>query len=126
MTYYSIEIQYIIKEQLKQQIQILQNEIIQIQNNRVSKSQNKQNMRRRQRDRWTADEDKLLIQQLQIHGIKGQDLFNIPTKSANQVYYRLRYLKQVYLQQKSVHEHTKFQQFIDMSCFKLFCKQYWY
>ncbi|CAL6011257.1 SANT/Myb_domain [Hexamita inflata] len=49
------------------------------------KSQNKLQPRLRQRDRWTADEDKLLIQQLQIHGIKGQDLFNIPTKSANQV-----------------------------------------
>ncbi|CAL6063574.1 SANT/Myb_domain [Hexamita inflata] len=126
MTYYSIEILYIKIEQLKQQIQILQNEIIQIHNYRILKFQNKQNIRRRQRDRWTADEDKLLIQQLQIHGIKGQDLFNIPTKSANQVYYRLRYLKQVYLQQKSVQEHTKFQQFIDLSCFKLFCKQYWY
>ncbi|CAL6002544.1 SANT/Myb_domain [Hexamita inflata] len=95
-------------------------EIAQVYNNRILKSQNKLQPRLRQRDRWTADEDKLLIQQLQIHGIKGQDLFNIPTKSANQVYYRLRYLKQVYLQQKSVHEHTKFDQNIDLSCFKLY------
>ncbi|CAL6011263.1 SANT/Myb_domain [Hexamita inflata] len=110
-----------IYQELLTQIQETQAKIEQIQSNRIFNSQNKQNMRRRQRDRWTADEDKLLIQQLQIHGIKGQDLFNIPTKSANQVYYRLRYLKQVYLQQKSVHEHTKYDQTIDLSCFKLFC-----
>ncbi|CAL6002540.1 SANT/Myb_domain [Hexamita inflata] len=126
MTYYCMEILIIMQEELKQQIKILQNEILQTYNKRILKSQNKLQPRLRQRDRWTADEDKLLIQQLQIHGIKGQDLFNIPTKSANQVYYRLRYLKQVYLQQKSVHEHTKFDQNIDLSCFKLFCKQYWY
>ncbi|CAL6002546.1 SANT/Myb_domain [Hexamita inflata] len=113
-----------IQQELSRQIQETQAQIEQIQSIIIFNSQNKQNMRLRQRDRWTADEDKLLIQQLQIHGIKGQDLFNIPTKSANQVYYRLRYLKQVYLQQKSVHEHTKFDQNIDLSCFKLFCGDY--
>ncbi|CAL6031759.1 SANT/Myb_domain [Hexamita inflata] len=113
-----------IYQELSTQIQETQAQIEQIQSNRIFNSQNKQNMRLRQRDRWTADEDKLLIQQLQIHGIKGQALFNIPTKSSNQVYYRLRYLKQVYLQQKSVHEHTKYDQTIDLSCFKLFCGDY--
>ncbi|CAL6031757.1 SANT/Myb_domain [Hexamita inflata] len=113
-----------IQQKLKQQIKMLQMEIAQEYNYRIMKSQNKLQPRLRQRDRWTADEDKLLIQQLQIHGIKGQALFNIPTKSSNQVYYRLRYLKQVYLQQKSVHEHTKYDQTIDLSCFKLFCGDY--
>ncbi|CAL6031739.1 SANT/Myb_domain [Hexamita inflata] len=77
---------------------------------------------RKRRERWTADEDQLLIQQLQIHGMKVE-LFNIPTKSSNQVYFRLRYLKQVYLQSKGVHGHTKYEQCVDLSCFKLFCRQ---
>ncbi|CAL6002548.1 SANT/Myb_domain [Hexamita inflata] len=111
-----------INMELLQQIQYTSEQIAKVHNSRALKSQT----RLRQRDRWTADEDKLLIQQLQIHGIKGQDLFNIPTKSSNQVYYRLRYLKQVFLQSKGVHEHTKYEQCIDLSCFKLFCGQYWY
>ncbi|CAL6011264.1 SANT/Myb_domain [Hexamita inflata] len=122
----TIENLILINMELSLQIQQTSEQIAEIHNNRVLMSKNKQNMRLRQRDRWTADEDKLLIQQLQIHGIKGQDLFNIPTKSSNQVYYRLRYLKQVFLQSKGVHEHTKYEQCIDLSCFKLFCGQYWY
>ncbi|CAL6031761.1 SANT/Myb_domain [Hexamita inflata] len=122
----TLENQILINMELSQLIQETSEQITQIQNNKILKSQNKQQPRLRQRDRWTADEDKLLIQQLQIHGIKGLDLFNIPTKSSNQVYYRLRYLKQVFLQSKGVHEHTKYEQCIDLSCFKLFCGQYWY
>ncbi|CAL5990722.1 SANT/Myb_domain [Hexamita inflata] len=70
------------------QIQQQQNEL---QNYKTSSQKKK---------RWTKQEDQLLIQQIKLFGINECKKIQIDGKTTSQIYFRLRYLKEAYLQNK--------------------------
>ncbi|CAL5990727.1 SANT/Myb_domain [Hexamita inflata] len=64
--------------------------------------------------RWTKEEDQLLVDQIGIMGIQNYKQINIPSKSTQQVYFRIRYLSNVVLQNKELYLNKT-----DLDCFKL-------
>ncbi|CAL6050129.1 SANT/Myb_domain [Hexamita inflata] len=69
----------------------------------------------RLRDKWSEEEDALLVAQVKLLGTHRfrQIALNIPTKTENQVYFRLRYLRHVFEQDKEV-QHNR----TDLQCFQ--------
>ncbi|CAL6005476.1 SANT/Myb_domain [Hexamita inflata] len=59
------------------------------------------------RSRWSQQDDQQLVTQVKLLGIHNyqQIAQKIPNKTASQVYFRLRYLKGVFLQEKEVYQN---------------------
>ncbi|CAL6044025.1 SANT/Myb_domain [Hexamita inflata] len=62
-----------------------------------------ESVQKRRITRWTEEEDQLLIDQMHAAGTQNYKQIQIVTKSASQVYFRLRYLKNVFLQNKELY-----------------------
>ncbi|CAL6082143.1 SANT/Myb_domain [Hexamita inflata] len=59
------------------------------------------------RSRWSQHDDQQLVTQVKLLGIHNYQEISqkIPNKTASQVYFRLRYLKGVFLQEKEVYQN---------------------
>ncbi|CAL6052465.1 SANT/Myb_domain [Hexamita inflata] len=59
------------------------------------------------RSRWSQQDDQQLVTQVKLLGIHNYQEISqkIPNKTASQVYFRLRYLKGVFLQEKEVYQN---------------------
>ncbi|CAL6068034.1 SANT/Myb_domain [Hexamita inflata] len=71
------------------------------------------------RSRWTAAEDQLLVQQIRALGIENYKQVKMESKSSSQVYFRLRYLKNVCMQDKELISSK-----INLNCFQKFPTSY--
>ncbi|CAL5985149.1 SANT/Myb_domain [Hexamita inflata] len=90
----SIFNQQLIQIHLLQQIERTRDQIKnQIHINNKSKTNKK-------RQFWTKQQDEELIQQINQIGIMNYKQISVQNKTSSQVYFRLRYLKGVYLQNK--------------------------
>ncbi|CAL5979815.1 SANT/Myb_domain [Hexamita inflata] len=73
----------------------------------------------RLRDKWSEEEDAVLVAQVKLLGTHRfrEIALNIPTKTESQVYFRLRYLRHVFEQDKEV-QHNR----TDLQCFQKLLK----
>ncbi|CAL6107067.1 SANT/Myb_domain [Hexamita inflata] len=73
----------------------------------------------RLRDKWSEEEDALLVAQVKLLGTHRfrEIALNIPTKTESQVYFRLRYLRHVFEQDKEVQRNRT-----DLQCFQKLLK----
>ncbi|CAL6050063.1 SANT/Myb_domain [Hexamita inflata] len=96
--------QQLLQMHLLLEINELQVQIQQIKELMASKCHiKKESVQKRRITRWTEEEDQLLIDQMHAAGTQNYKQIQIVTKSASQVYFRLRYLKNVFLQNKELY-----------------------
>ncbi|CAL6081251.1 SANT/Myb_domain [Hexamita inflata] len=88
---------------IRQQIAQVQSEIQLTQRRKAGTQEINQKLR----SRWNAQEDQLLVSKVKLFGIHNyQEIAqNIPNKTASQVYFRLRYLKSIFQQDKEVYQN---------------------
>ncbi|CAL5985140.1 SANT/Myb_domain [Hexamita inflata] len=92
------------------QISEIQQKIAQVQSEMQLAQRRKaetQEINQKLRSRWSAQEDQQLVSQVKLLGIQNcQEIAQkIANKTASQVYFRLRYLKNVYQQDKEVYQN---------------------
>ncbi|CAL5998445.1 SANT/Myb_domain [Hexamita inflata] len=84
------------------QIEELQKQILDLKTQRSSKTQQPALESKTKRSRWTSQEDQKLLQLVKKHGVRSYAFLaeQMQDKLPDQVYFKIRYLKQLYQNSK--------------------------